>query len=95
MSPTWTARESANWSGFTPFGTEFAPMSTTAMSLDGSEPITLPSSEVVSCPKRTSTRLFEPTTCEFVTSRPLESIRKPVPEPELVRIETTAGLASA
>jgi len=94
-SPIRTVRESANCSGLTPSGIAFWSMLTTARSSDGSVPTTFPSSDWPREPKRTITRLDAPTTWAFVTSLPSREIRKPVPEPSFVLMDTTAGLACA
>ena len=95
VSPTWTWRESANCSGLALRGALPGSILTTARSLDGSAPLTWPSMLRPSGPNLTTTRSALPTTCALVTSVPLRSMRKPVPEPTSVRIETTAGLAWA
>ena len=95
VSPTWTPRESAKPSGFAAAGAAPGSMCTTARSEEGSMPRTSPWTFLPSWPKRTTTLEEEPTTWALVTRVPLPSMRKPVPEPDCVRIETTAGLAFA
>jgi hypothetical protein len=95
VSPTRTWRESANCSGLALRGALPGSIFTTARSLDGSAPLTWPSMLRPSGPNFTTTRSALPTTCALVTSVPSRSMRKPVPEPTSVRIETTAGLAWA
>ena len=95
VSPTCTLRESASGSGVAAFGALLDWMRTTARSLEASVPSTWPSRSVPRAPKRTVTCLELSTTCALVTIVCVLSIRKPVPEPALVRIETTAGTAFA
>jgi hypothetical protein len=82
-----------NWSGFTLFGTALGGIFTAARSLDWSLPSTCACTEEPFWPNLTSTVLLPPTTWELVTRVPLRSMRKPVPDPLLVLIDTTAGLA--
>ena len=67
----------------------------TARSLDGSVPSTSASIDVAVGPKRTTTRLLPFDHVVVGHDRAVVPIRKPVPEPSLVLIETTAGLAAA
>jgi hypothetical protein len=70
-------------------------MWTTARSEDGSAPRTVPAIVRPSVPNLTLTFLAFSTTWSLVTSVPALSTRNPVPVPDWVRMETTAGLAAA
>ena len=93
-SPIRTRLESAKPSGLT-LGVSPPEIFSTARSEDGSVPSTWASMLRPLGPKRTATSPDEPITCALVTSVPWRSTRKPVPVPEFVRTETTAGLALA